>query len=82
MVGKQATMAQLVGMATEPSGASFKYIGVQVLIGRRDGHRFVLLSVLTKGMVLGRIVDFGWTGSEIPMSCMRQDKKYGNWICF
>jgi len=34
MVGKQATTAQLVGMATEPSDASFKYIGVQVLIGR------------------------------------------------
>jgi len=48
----------------------------------RRTARFVLLSVLTKGMVLGRIVDFGWAGSEIPMSCMRQDQKYGDRICF
>jgi hypothetical protein len=30
-VGKQATTAQLAGIVTEPSEASFKYIGVQVL---------------------------------------------------
>ena len=34
MVDKQAITAQLVGMATEPSDASFEYIGVQVLIRR------------------------------------------------
>ena len=32
MVDKQATTVPLVEMATEPSDASFKYIGVQVLI--------------------------------------------------
>jgi hypothetical protein len=41
----------------------------------RRAVRFVLLSVLTTGTVLGRIVDFGWTGSEIPMSCMRTGPK-------
>jgi hypothetical protein len=58
--GRQATTAQLVEMVTRAATGIFEYIGVKVLIWRRDGQRAnVLLSVLINGHGYG-MVEFGW----------------------